>query len=764
MRRFLIIQILLLCSLPLWGQVSFGQLRLSEDNTLLFSARAESPVFGSYKTLFEADLESGRKRPLTFFPEKIEYLEDSGKLQIQNRFGTYRTDSDFTKVEEVEGFPSFAQGEAVETGKIRTIGSSPDGMYMAYIEKKSHAYGELKLFFVDSGKEVTISRDVGLSYEEPAVSWAPDSGYFVYRKQGDIYYYSLDQLKRDEVVEESLRRIGRGSIRSVGWSGKSSLIYIKDSVVYEISGQEFFTRSFYRDLLDAGKVAGKIPFTFDSNFDDFHVSPDGKKILLNKGGRNLFFYFLSTDDYLSTGDVASLPYLHLPRNTRIKEILWSSLDLVTVLTGSIRGGEEDSELFRLSLFDDRTGELKDRITFESMDSEGVRHIVLSEDQEKAAVVRSGGVDVRRYSDWSRENTFSHPSPLHAVWKNNEELVIAGAYRTELVDTEDSKGKLIALSRAGEFGYSEDGSEGEEIYTRFDGEGYSYGEGAWSANGEKELKEPRVSSESYRVFIESTPPGVYQNSIMVRDISGYGTSALVEGPALNYEPFPEKDEPVNKRNFTHGSRIRRREVALVFNAIDSVEGLTEILTTLKDYNIRATFFVNGEFIRRNPEAAQEIASSDHETGSLFYSYFNMTDSRYRIDREFIKRGLARNEDEFFQVSGEELSLLWHAPYYFVNNEIIEASQEMNYTYIGRDVDTLDWVPKSDRGDGMYRQSRDLVERALEKKKPGSILPIRIGAVEKGREDYLFQFLDLLINGLISQGYEIVPVSTLIHHAN
>ncbi|MFO7850554.1 MAG: polysaccharide deacetylase family protein [Spirochaetia bacterium] len=734
-------------------------------------------MHGSYKTLFEADLESRKKRPLTFFPEKVEYLEDSGKLQIQNRFGIYRTDRDFTGVEEVDRFPSFANGEEVETGKIRTIGSSPDGRYMAYIDKKSHVYGDLILFFVNSGEEVTVSTDVGLSYDEPAVSWAPDSAYFVYRKKGDLYYYSVDQHKRDEVMEESLRRIGEGSIRSVGWSGSSSLIYIKRSVVYQINGQEFFTRSFYRDLLDAGKVVGKIPFNFDSNFDDFYVSPDGEKILLNKGGRNLLFYFLSTDDYLSTGEVASLPYLHLPRNTRIREVLWPSSDRITVLTGSIREGEENSGLYRLTLFDERTGKLKDSVSFEAMEGEGkgIRSIVLSEDQERVAVVRSEGVDIRRYADWTRLSSFSHPSPLHAVWKNNEELVIAGKYHTELVDTEKdpekeaeenselSERKVIALSRAGKFGFAEEENETEQIHTIAGEGGYTYNEGSWSPDEKKEMKPVRVASDSYRVYLESNPPGVYHNSIMIRDIGEYGTTPLFEGPDLSYEPFPDGEEPVDETNFTHGSRIRRREVALVFNAIDSVEGLTKILTTLKDYNIRATFFVNGEFIRRNPEATEEIADSNHETGSLFYSYFNMTDSRYRIEKEFIKRGLARNEDEFFQVTGSELSLLWHAPYYFVNSEIIEASKEMNYTYVGRDVDTLDWVPKSNNGDGMYRQSRELIERALEKKKPGSILPIRIGTIEKGRDDYLFQFLDLLINGLISQGYEIVPVSTLIHHA-
>ncbi len=214
MRRILTFLWIVLCALPLWGQVSFGGLQVSEDNRLLFSAETESPVYDSFKTLFEADLKTREQRALTVFPEKIHYLEDSGKLQFQNRFGMYRSDRDFSSVEAVEGFPSFSEGKAVETGKIRSVAGSPDGRYLIYIEKQSYAYGKLMLFFAGSGETVTVSEDVGLSFDEPAVSWSPDSAYFVYRTRGEIYYYSIDQLKRDEVVKEKFRRIGEGSMRS----------------------------------------------------------------------------------------------------------------------------------------------------------------------------------------------------------------------------------------------------------------------------------------------------------------------------------------------------------------------------------------------------------------------------------------------------------------------------------------------------------------------------------------------------------------------
>ncbi|HYW84749.1 MAG TPA: polysaccharide deacetylase family protein, partial [Spirochaetia bacterium] len=125
----------------------------------------------------------------------------------------------------------------------------------------------------------------------------------------------------------------------------------------------------------------------------------------------------------------------------------------------------------------------------------------------------------------------------------------------------------------------------------------------------------------------------------------------------------------------------------------------------------------------------------------------------------------NEDDYFAATGRELSLLWHAPYYIVNSEIIAGGADMNYTYVGRDVDSYDWVAASESldGKGIYLPAADIVEHIVAEKKPGSIIPLRVGVGEARRDDYLFQRLDLLINELARRGYEIVPVSSLIEHA-
>jgi hypothetical protein len=92
--------------------------------------------------------------------------------------------------------------------------------------------------------------------------------------------------------------------------------------------------------------------------------------------------------------------------------------------------------------------------------------------------------------------------------------------------------------------------------------------------------------------------------------------------------------------------------------------------------------------------------------------------------------------------------------------------MNYLYVGRDIDPMDWVTRADvaRMPGAYIDAHRIVEKIIAQAKPGSIIPIRLGIPDGGREDYLHRELGLLLDGLVGQGYQIVPVSTLIEHAN
>jgi peptidoglycan/xylan/chitin deacetylase (PgdA/CDA1 family) len=758
-KTVLLLFVMVAASSSLCAQVTFSGLDLAGSDRLLFAATARWPDFGSFDTLFLADARTRRLRQLTFFPEDVQLLQDRSVLQVRNRFGVFRSAPGFGGLAPLSIFPSFVAGSQVQAGTIAPMETSPDGRYLLSIRSTSPAYGDLTLLDVAAGTQTVVSSKVEISVAALPAQWSPDSRFIVYAKAGGLYYYSLQQQADNRVLAETLRRIGDGTTASLRWGADRRLYYINGDIVFAIDPAELFTRALFAGFLKIGVVAGKIPFPFDPNSDSFWVSPDGKNMLLDKGGRNIFLFYLTLVDFHATSVPLSLPYLSLPRDTMVSKVLWSSQNVVTMLCTTLSRGVRGTAVFRLA--QNATGAYG---SFQRTADQGVLDVTLSPDGSQAALMTQQGVTWKDYASWQDKGKMTYVSPLHVLWLSNSELVVAGTWTTERYSLATGRRTLVAVSQPGRFGWA---TTGGAVEIRPNDRVLTLDEasGAWAPAASFAVGDAGTASDSYRVYLEPSTRGLYENLVMVRDAKGFGTVPLFPPESVAYEPFPATDEKVDFTNFTHGSRLRSREVSLVFNATESAEGLTSILNVLAAYKIRATFFVNGDFISRYPDAVQEIAASGHEVGSLFYAYFNMTDARFTVDRDFVKAGLARNEDDYFAATGRELSLLWHAPYYIVTSAIISAAAEMNYTYVGRDLDSLDWVASTDSNveRGIYLPAADLVERLVKLKKPGSIIPVQVGVSDGRRGDYLFQKLDIVINELARRGYSIVPVSTLIEHA-
>ncbi|MBN1241750.1 MAG: polysaccharide deacetylase family protein [Spirochaetales bacterium] len=755
--------LLALASAPLHAEVSFGGLDLAEDGRLLYTATIDLPGSASFRTLFMAELGSGETTQLSFYPEHVELVDDGRTLQVQNRLGVYRTGADLSELKAVAGFPSFARGAPPQSGKLLASSPSPDGKWLLYLAPVSAAYGNLMLLDVASGKSTAVAERVGFSVEEFPASWSPGSDAFVYARDGNIHYYSIEQHRAGRVIEEAYRLLGDGRMEALRWGADGYLYMVKNRSVYRIMPAEFFTQALYAGLVTIGTMVGSMPFPFDPNFDSFWISPDGLKILLCKGGRNLFLYYLDPDDYGREARINALPYLFLQGDTTIRTVLWPESDQVTIFTSSLDSGKRVSAAYRVSA-PAGPGDLGLSPSFRKLETGSAVSISMSPDATKVALAGSDGVIVRKYSDWTLSATISAPGTLHAIWLDDRELVVAGDRSIELVPVAGGARRLIGVSQADRHGWSAASAGAVAVEAAGVAWERAPGSALWTRAPAYAARTPSAGSAAWRVYLDELDSGSYRNVVMVRSIKGLGTRSLIAKPETGWDPFPASEETPAGLAFEHGSRIRRREVALVFNAYDDPTGLAGVLDTLAEFGIRATFFLNGEFIRRNPGATRMIAESGHEVGNMFFSTYDPTDARFRVDGEFVQRGLARTEDEYFAATGKDLSLLWHTPWYSTSTVTLEAAEGMNYRYIGRDVDPLDWVPATEKlAPGLYLDAPEIVERVVERKKPGSIIPIRIGVPPGGRDDYLFAELSLLLNALLKEGYEIVPVSTLVEHA-
>ena len=778
MKRSVAFLVLGLSACAVWAELEYKGLDLGKDNSLLFSARVELPGEGGYDTLFASDLAGTGATQLTVYPELVSLIEGGARLQVQNRFGLFRSDRSLSGLAPVAGYPAFSRGSAVRQGRLIPCATSPDGAYVLSIVPTSPAYARLVLFSVAKGTESVVATKIGYSIQTFPARWSPDSRNFAYAKDGSIYYYSVDQFSGGRVLDEDYRRIGEGRIQNARWASDGSLFYIKGNALFRILPAEFFTQALYRGVAGMGVLAGTTPFPYDPNFDDFWVSRDASRIILSKGGRNLFLIYLDPDDFGSDPRVTALPYLFLQGDTMVRDVLWPAGGAVTVFTGSIRDGARSSGAYRLAApHDPALVGLTPSV--QQLEAKGAFEIVLSPDESKAAVVTSAGVTVRSYLDWTPLYQIKAPGALHVLWLSEDRIAVAGSSLIETVVIATGQRNLVALSQAERYGRSDDGyfyaQAGGVAYRRSAMAGDAIAKaassgaatGLWTPAAALVAIPPSTSSSDYRVYLDALAAGSYRNNLMIRAVKALGTHPLFPASAIRYVAFPDRDEANQvDSSFDHGSRIRRRELSLVFDAIGSAEGLAGVLNVLKDYDVAATFFVNGDFVRQSPGAARLLAGSGHEIGSMFFSSLDPTDARFKIGAEYVRRGLARAEDEWFAATGKELSLLWHMPYYTVNSDILAAGASMNYSYVGRDIDPMDWVTRSDaaRLPGAYLDAHRIIEKVVAAAKPGSIIPIRIGAMDGNREDYLYRELALLVDDLIGMGYQIVPVSTLIEHSN
>jgi peptidoglycan/xylan/chitin deacetylase (PgdA/CDA1 family) len=781
---------LVLALFPAAAKVRFGGLDLSEDNRLLFLA--DSPGRApDQNTLFLARLTDLTLRQFTAFPEKMELVEGGKTIQVRNAFGLLRIPVTGGLPRSVAGFSSFASGEGAPAGRGEEIAVSADGRWILRVESVSAAYGNLVLIDTASGTRRLVAENVERPGRRFPACWSPDSRVFVYCRGSKLYYYSVNPLSD---LDERRRLIGEGNVNSVSWGKTGEFFYFRDSILYRVRSSELFTRALYADFLDIGSVAGKVPFDFNPDFDQFWTAPDSSALVFSRGGRNVFYFPLDRDDYRPETDAALagtvLPYVMIPRSCFGLDVLWSSSGLVTVIAPVIRNGGEAMLAWRLVV--KRDGR---EMAFESIEGLPFAGAALSPDGARALFWGEKGAAIYDYAGWKAAGTASSRPSWSCLWINSSEIVVGNDLRIERMrlgaggpgGREAAGGNgdigprsLVCLSGVSEAGFEAKagGSAPARILAK-SGELWfaSDGEGPWVEAADPSPRKASQVSGRYRVYLERLNAGPYENLPMVRNTASVGTFPVIQAPRQYQEEDPGALSPAGppalpgregERDgiFYHGRREGLREVALCFDLYDDAEGLAMTLEILRRYSLRATFFLNGEFIRRYPAAAGDIAAAGHETASMFFAPVDLSDARYRVNRDFVARGLARNEDEYHRAAGGELALLWHPPYYAVSAEIAAAAAAAGYRTIGRDLDPLDWIGRNEArhlGTASY-SAADMIDRIMGEKRPGSIIPIRLGLLPGGgRGDYLFLRLEVLLDALLRAGYDVAPVSTVMEHS-
>lgn len=219
------------------------------------------------------------------------------------------------------------------------------------------------------------------------------------------------------------------------------------------------------------------------------------------------------------------------------------------------------------------------------------------------------------------------------------------------------------------------------------------------------------------------------------------------------------------------------IALTFDG-GSINNMSEeILNSLREYHVKATFFLTGKFIQNYPQTVLRITADGHEVGNHTFHHPHLTSyeknrkhqTLSNVTKEYFQKELKETEILFNQLTGRKLAPFWRAPYGEHNSEIRKWAAELGYKHVswtevlgeGKSMDTMDWVsdpsnPNYDTAEQIYMKILNFAD-STQFGANGSIILMHLGSERK--DDYPQKKLPDIISGLKDRGYQLTTVSKL-----
>lgn len=186
------------------------------------------------------------------------------------------------------------------------------------------------------------------------------------------------------------------------------------------------------------------------------------------------------------------------------------------------------------------------------------------------------------------------------------------------------------------------------------------------------------------------------------------------------------------------------VALTFDDGPTPERTDQILKILEDENIKATFFLNGRFLERHPDAGRLLINSGHEIANHSYSHKRMVFMPYSEVAEELE-----STEKIIREYGYEGPLHFRPPY---GKKLINLPLYLK----NNNIKTITWDVEPETWATPRASVEERIERAMTGTKPGSIIILHV----MFGDDKSMQAVTPIIQGLKAKDYQFLTVSELL----
>lgn len=244
------------------------------------------------------------------------------------------------------------------------------------------------------------------------------------------------------------------------------------------------------------------------------------------------------------------------------------------------------------------------------------------------------------------------------------------------------------------------------------------------------------------------------ALTAKKAESVGVSALLHGKSENWglgfgtEGKPPTGnasaEELKKYNAYFIGDTTQNTIYLTFDCGYENGNTEPILDALKKHDVKATFFVVGNFLETSPEIVKRMIAEGHTVGNHTYHHLDMSSIS---SMDAFKKETQDVENLFEQITGTPITKFYRPPQGKYNIENLKMAQELGYHTFFWSLAYVDWYqdkqPTKDEAFG----------KLLKRIHPGAIVLLHSTSSTNAR------ILDELLTKWEEMGYTIKPLTEL-----
>ncbi len=186
---------------------------------------------------------------------------------------------------------------------------------------------------------------------------------------------------------------------------------------------------------------------------------------------------------------------------------------------------------------------------------------------------------------------------------------------------------------------------------------------------------------------------------------------------------------------------KKRIALTFDDGPHPELTRRFLALLAEKNVKATFFLLGPNVEKQPDIVREIVAAGHEVGNHSWNHPILS----KLSPDKIREELQKTSQAITDASGAQVRLV-RPPYGSANKKVQDVCDELGVKIICWSIDTDDWRKQTTK--------EKMVETIKKNVRDGAIILMH------DRFEKSYETTAEVIDALRAQGYEFVTVGELL----